>query len=127
MSLSAIEFLETLKRPLRIEQHADRRPVFAGFMRRGCSRRHRAGKLRSFYVRIVCSGRLELAHGRCIAQCVAVICVVVRRLAVATVESADAGDADGENGDCGFDGGPDCDVDDMVYLVERSVKAVIPL
>lgn len=43
-------------------------------------------------------------------------------IAVAAVEGADAGDADCDDGDGGLDGGPDCDVDDVVCWERRSAR-----
>jgi hypothetical protein len=62
-----------------------------------------------FDVLLVC-GRFEFANGRVVAESCAAVGVVVGGVPAATVESADAGNADGDYGDCGLDSGPDCDV-----------------
>lgn len=69
--------------------------------------------LRGFDVLFVCRG-FELADGRVVANSGACVGVVVGRVAAAPVKGTDAGNADGDYSHCGLDGGPDCDVDDVV-------------
>ena len=69
---------------------------------------------RCFDVGLV-DGGFELADRGVVAQC-GPIAVVVLRVAAAAVEGAHARDANGDDGDGGFDGRPDRDVDDVVCL-----------
>lgn len=69
----------------------------------------------------MCRGGFELAYGGLVAERRAAV-RVVGGLAFAAVEGTDAGDADGEDGDGGFDCCPDCDVNDVVCLGDELVR-----
>lgn len=109
--LPPVKLLEALERPLRIQQHADGRPVAVRLF--GRVLRVRAGRLRGLHVGVL-RGGFELADGGGVAERRADVRRLLR-VAVAAVEGADAGNADGEDGDSRLDGGPDGHVDDVVW------------